>query len=328
MQDADQRCAICQGKDGALCRTFGLGGRDALGFSCQACGDYEVTRTARITWLDNNRLNTRERAALSHQVRIADRSGGRPLLDMYWLDHFITEARLPNPAQQAINLIRRIGDHQAETGEGYFVDGVSDAPAIGSFSQAMFDQLLADLLKRGVIVHTGENRTIPNPRADGVLSGRAVALSLDGWENYESERRGKQSGRYGFIAMKFNDPQLEALVAGFIKPGIKNALNIDLVDLRNVSRAGIIDNIMREHIRDSAFVLVDLTHDNSGAYWEAGYAEGLGKPVIYLCERNKFDTAKTHFDTNHCTTVIWEEGREAAFIAELNSTIRRSLSLF
>ncbi|MES3054563.1 hypothetical protein O6V14_02860 [Sphingomonas faeni] len=328
MQDPDQQCAICRGKDGALCRTFGLGSRDALGLSCQACGDYEVTRTARITWLDNHRLNIRERAALSHLIRNMNRDSGRPLLDTHWLEHFISEARLPNPANQAINLIRVIGDYQAETGEGYFIDGVCDATLVGSFNQTMFDQLLAELTKKQLVVHSGENVTITNPRGNGVLSGRRTVLTLDGWERYESERRGKENGSYGFIAMKFSDPQLEALVSGHIKPGLKETLNIDIVDLRNVSRAGVIDNILREQIRDASFVLVDLTHDNSGAYWEAGYAEGLGKPVIYLCERTKFDTAKTHFDTNHCTTVIWTVGDEAAFVAELSATIRRSLSLF
>lgn len=29
--------------------------------------------------------------------------------------------------------------------------------------------------------------------------------------------------------------------------------------------------------------------------------------MIYLCERRKLDETKTHFDTNHCTTVIWSE---------------------
>ena len=44
---------------------------------------------------------------------------------------------------------------------------------------------------------------------------------------------------------------------------------------------------LHEHdlIRDAKFVIADLTHDNNGAYWEAGYAEGLGKPVIYICEK-------------------------------------------
>ena len=68
-----------------------------------------------------------------------------------------------------------------------------------------------------------------------------------------------------------------------------------------VARAGVIDKIMRTQIRDAAFVIVDLTHDNPGAYWEAGYAEGLGKPVIYICEKGKFEATKSHLDMNHCT---------------------------
>ena len=84
----------------------------------------------------------------------------------------------------------------------------------------------------------------------------------------------------------------------------------------------------REKIRDAAFVLVDLTHENSGAYWEAGYAEGLGKPVLYICERAKFEAAKTHFDTNHLTTVLWEAHKPHEFIEQLIATLRRSLNLF
>lgn len=52
-------------------------------------------------------------------------------------------------------------------------------------------------------------------------------------------------------------------------------------------------------------MLADLTDENRGAYREAGYAEGSGKPVIYICKREKFRKAKTHFDTNHCTTITW-----------------------
>ena len=88
---------------------------------------------------------------------------------------------------------------------------------------------------------------------------------------------------------------------------------------------GVIDNIMRTHIRDSAFVIADLTHDNPGAYWEAGYAEGLGKPVVYICEKAKFNERSTHFDTNHCTTVVWSKHNLARFCAELVATLRRSL---
>ena len=97
--------------------------------------------------------------------------------------------------------------------------------------------------------------------------------------------------------------------------------------MRDVARAGVIDNIMRTQIRDSAFVIADLTHDNPGAYWEAGYAEGLGKPVIYICEKSKFDNESTHFDTNHCTTVPWSKDDPEGFRKELIATLRRSLDL-
>jgi nucleoside 2-deoxyribosyltransferase len=98
--------------------------------------------------------------------------------------------------------------------------------------------------------------------------------------------------------------------------------------MRDVARAGIIDNIMREQIRDAAFLVADLTHDNYGAYWEAGYAEGLGKPVIYLCEKSKFKAAPPHFDTNHCTTVLWQSDEIEEFKKAIVATLRRSLNLF
>ena len=82
---------------------------------------------------------------------------------------------------------------------------------------------------------------------------------------------------------------------------------------------------MRIKIRDCKFMICDLTHDNNGAYWEAGYAEGLGKPVIYICEKQKFEDSKTHFDTNHCTTVPWCKTDPEGFARELSATLRRSL---
>ena len=128
----------------------------------------------------------------------------------------------------------------------------------------------------------------------------------------------------GFIALKFGDEILDPFVKEILKPGIEK-IGYQIIDLRDVSQAGVIDNILRAHIRDSAFVIVDLTHDNSGAYWEAGYAEGLGKPVIYMCEHSKFEEKKTHFDTNHCTTVLWNDQEPDVFIDQMNATIRRSL---
>ena len=54
-----------------------------------------------------------------------------------------------------------------------------------------------------------------------------------------------------------------------------------------------------------------------------GYAEGLGKPVIYICEKAKFDKKKSHFDTSHCTTVPWSIDDPEEFKRQLVATLRR-----
>ena len=127
------------------------------------------------------------------------------------------------------------------------------------------------------------------------------------------------------------DDTLKSFVTEVVKPAVKEGIGYGLVDLRDKSRAGVIDNIMRTEIRGAAFVISDLSHDNPGTYWEGGYAEGLGKPVVYLCEEEKFHDAETkpHFDTNYYTTILWSKSRknDDEFKRILIATLRRSLDL-
>ena len=152
-----------------------------------------------------------------------------------------------------------------------------------------------------------------------------VNLTRKGWEQYAAEKRGQPDGNYGFLAMEFDNANLDAFVGDVLKPAVKEGTGYDLLHMQDAGKAGIIDNIMRAQIRDAKFIIADLTHDNNGAYWEAGYAEGLGKPVIYICEKKKFDEKKTHFDTNHCTTVPWSRDDDEGFRQKLTATLRRSL---
>ncbi|MXY82812.1 MAG: hypothetical protein F4Y91_12335 [Gemmatimonadetes bacterium] len=226
-----------------------------------------------------------------------------------------------SPAVQAMNLIRYIGDQVSESGKPIpHLDGISQE--IGAPSKELANQLIKELHEHDLIIMGEPSKETLGPRLPN------VNLTLTGWKQYEAEKRGEFDGNYGFIAMQFNDPALESFVRDVVKPAVKEDIGYDLVDMRDVSKAGIIDNIMRVQIRDAKFVIADLTHGNNGAYWEAGYAEGLGKPVIYICEKEKFESKNgTHFDTNHCTTVVWSKSRDKdeGFRQELTATLRRSL---
>ena len=52
--------------------------------------------------------------------------------------------------------------------------------------------------------------------------------------------------------------------------------------------------------------MVDLSHQNNGAYFEEGYAMGSGKPVIQLCKKD----VRLHFDIAQKNTIIWETEEE------------------
>lgn len=315
------RCPVCQSHDEFACTREPYGSRDARLFHCEVCGTFAVSRSALDDYdeLRSAPLNRVKRAALSHQLRVAQSSEREPrMLTSYDLERDrLTDLVLPTPPQQAVNALRVIGDFVSEYGESVAQMTPDFSAVIGAPSREAAFELLEELKSYGQITALSQRLL-----SDFVMQD--INLTLRGWEQYELEKRGEVSGNYGFIALKFGDPILDPFLSDHVKPAVK-LLGYDLFDLRDVSRAGVIDNLLRMQIRDSAFVLVDLTHENAGAYWEAGYAEGLGKPVLYLCEQKKFDEKKTHFDTNHCTTVLWDTDRPEKFRDELIATLRRSL---
>ena len=133
------------------------------------------------------------------------------------------------------------------------------------------------------------------------------------------EKAGRFAGDDGFLAMEFNKSELESFVEKVVKPAVKEVLGYDLRNIRDISRAGVMDNVRWVAIRDARFVIVELTHNN-GAFWEAGYAEGLDKPVVYICEREKFKRSNeegvgTLLDTNHCTTVLGGKAATRIFVS-------------
>lgn len=313
-------CVVCKSASCMLVGSVGLKTR----YECEICGRYDASSSVLEDGLDtqHDRLTSIQRAVLSHRIREAnDVRNVTPLLTTYEVEDIIANGRLPSPIQQAISIIRFVGDRVAASGIP-----VNHLPpyfhaAVGSPNRNSAMSIARQL------VHTGSLKAIEAGEMQSPDQIIQVDLTLKGWERYEAERHGQLSGNYGFIALKFGDPVLDPFVKDIIKPAI-SALGFELVDMRDAAEAGVIDNVMRARIRDSAFVLVDLTHANEGAYWEAGYAEGLGKPVLYLCNRQVFDETGTHFDTNHCTTVLWDAATPEPFTEELKATLRRSLGLF
>lgn len=127
----------------------------------------------------------------------------------------------------------------------------------------------------------------------------SVRLTPEGYARVDALQKNTSNGRNVLVAMKFGDdtiPLREAIRKGITEAGY-HAVFID-----EVQHNDFITPELLKHIRDSKFVVVDLTHQNNGAYFEEGYAMGLGKPVIQLCQKD----TRLHFDIAQKNTIMWD----------------------
>lgn len=276
----------------------GVPGVDADLYSCAQCGEFGLSGSAEIFLSPSLIKDPDKRAIVSHAIRQRQASGRRPMLDTGDLRRIIERGTLPNPAEQADNLIRWLGNNVQGPGEEVSVKPGTHQAIIGAKTPNGVTFILKALQEEGLI--TGNIVKSMGDPGEGFIT-----LSYKGWKRFEELQRGTPSGRKAFMAMQFGDQELDGVVDRCFRPAVCET-GFSLQRLDDEPRAGLIDARLRTEIRGARFLIVDLTHGNKGAYWEAGYGEGLGKPVIYTCKKSRFEEA-SHFDTNHHLTVHWDE---------------------
>lgn len=126
-----------------------------------------------------------------------------------------------------------------------------------------------------------------------------VSLTPQGYSRVDALQKDSSHGRNVLVAMQFGNETQKLRNA--IRKGVMDAGYIAIF-IDEVQHNDFITAEILKYIRDSKFVIADLTHQNNGAYFEEGYAMGVGKPVIQLCQKNK----KLHFDIAQKNTIMWE----------------------
>lgn len=68
--------------------------------------------------------------------------------------------------------------------------------------------------------------------------------------------------------------------------------------------------------------IVHGQEQNNGAYYEAGYALGLGKEVIHICKKSEL-TSGLHFDVAQVNTIVYDNIEElpAKIVKRIKATI-------
>ena len=113
--------------------------------------------------------------------------------------------------------------------------------------------------------------------------------------------------RQVFVAMWF-DGELEDVYERGFEPAIVGAgYSPYRIDKDNFSEK-IDDKIISEILR-SRFIVADFSKGKDGArgsvYYEAGFAHGLGREVIFTCREK--DIEDVHFDTRQYPHIVWRD---------------------
>lgn len=309
---ADEKCPLCD------LNLKELGerpdGHDFNYYECLNCGKYKVTHTAlpRVKTLEDW-----EKATLGHQ---AWRNRNNPELFTVNSENVrkIYSENIPDPEEQLENLITYWAQTQDKNIGGRLNKDPNHLRAkIGALNAEAVNFVATEAVGRGLLDGGPEG---------GTIKGK---LTFRGWQLYRELGRGKTRSLHAFMAMPFGNEIITGIVNEVFRPAVEET-GFVLKRLDDALHSGLIDDQLRVEIRQCKFLIAELTDMNRGAYWEAGFAEGLGKRVIYTCEKSFFDNKDkelgkgTHFDTNHHMTILWNADKPDEAARQIKAAIRNT----
>lgn len=292
------KCFVC-GYD-ALVQSAGA--RDGYFVVCEACSEYEISGSLGRGWsgLTGGYRTDEDKELMPFLSAYIARSSERPVLLTDNWRGFAEQVRRQSVGQKIRRVLELFADRSSGTGASVKLRVRKAVPLSGCRNPEELIYFLQHLQAAGQL------NWDPQAASDAIALGSVdsdviVRLTVAGWEAVQPVSGGGVVGTC-FMAMSF-DPDLdEAFTDGF-KPAVETdcGFTLNRVD-RTEHNDDITDKIIAG-IMASQFVVADFTGQRPGVYFEAGFARGLGREVVWTCREN--EKALLHFDTRQFNHVLW-----------------------
>lgn len=304
-------------------------------YECPTCGRFEIDSWQRLTDFNPNHLpsylfyhrfqhNAHPTEYRYHTPKDKDfcdkwseqfKSGNPQNGYPVHIDNDMVEAWYPRAFSERIDhIIRYLGTHIEHIGQRIWLS-YSEALSLLFIDrkERQKDINSPELVDRSDDAYNDEAKYLLDSMSDAGIIEYAfggtdeeavfIRLTPKGYARVDELQKNTAYGKAVLVAMKFGEDTIPLREA--IRKGITDAGYVAIF-IDEVQHNDFITPELLKHIRDSKFVVVDLTHQNNGAYFEEGYAMGLGKPVIQLC---RHDT-RLHFDIAQKNTIMWQSEDE------------------
>jgi len=273
--------------------------RDVFQIICRRCGAYRISEE--FTWeMPKPHSPLHE---FRYRMSWAFRSAAERISDLADLPVHLRIEVLPllNTVDPSVEdklglLLAFLAKRSKSPGKSAFFDFANDCSIVCARDSEEASFLLESLGQQKLVELQGEI-------LDG--SGQASRLTTAGWSDLTRRARTGAESNNVFIAMSF-DPG-RAAVAEAIARAI-SASNYTPFRMDQVEHLNRIDDEILSRLRSSRFLVVDLTQQNPGAYFEAGFMLGLGRPVIWICSGD--DLNKVHFDARQYNIIEYDSDEE------------------
>ena len=265
--------------------------------SDRAGGAYEITEEAQVAI---QALVDPAKARLTTWL-IDQRAHGNKIPTVMTQDIRRAENKQPLPVhERAERLLRFIAELVGRVGNRVSVNRGTLAAYAWSESTAWEEVYFC-------LNYLEENGCIKGTR--GSAGNFHGTVTVYGYQHIADQETNIDSSQ-AFVAMWFDESMAGCYENG-IEPGIKEA-GYKPIRIDRKEHINKIDDEIIAEIRRSRFLVADFTQGPDGArggvYYEAGFARGLGLPVIFTCRQDCLGTL--HFDTSHYNHLIWDDHSE------------------
>lgn len=265
--------------------------RDAYECRCPVCGCFIFTRQATFD-LDTAEVKPRRYLLSALTRRSSDRDEVLELLS-YNVAELLDKTAAPRTPYDVLDPLL-IAIHDATTDPtGYVPIPYDDYPLFFVRGVKQLGEFLS-LLKRLKLIDL-EDR--PDQK------GFVVRLTLPGWDRVAALRKAGRSSDRAFVAMSFAE-DLNPVYDEAIAPALAQA-GWTPVRMDRIEHNERIDDRIVAEIKRAGMVVADFTGNRPGVYFEAGFAAGLGLPVIWTVHDTDLDVV--HFDTRQYNHIVWND---------------------
>src|SRR6266478_5318453 len=119
------------------------------------------------------------------------------------------------------------------------------------------------------------------------LSSTLDAVTMEGWEYLSQLRQSGPNSAFVFVAMSFA-AEMSEFYDKAIEPAVRQA-GYEPIRVDRREHANSIDDEIIGNIRKARFMGADFTGQRAGVYFEAGMMNGLGRTVVWMCDKRELE---------------------------------------